>query len=122
MSRTPTNKRDIFTGMNEKIADISHADTNKHELRLDDLGFPSNIVKIILGARRVTGTGKLRVYPISGTQGFGMDEMATTQLEGETVAIVNGKLTYSLTVINDDFDVFCFGYTRQLSLMQSDIR
>lgn len=97
-----------FTPYNGKIADITHADTNKHEITLAALGLPDNAKVLILGFTRISGTGSLQFYPNEGAQ---LVKTAGTSAHFSTcVAIINERLQYDLQVANDDFDLYCFGY------------
>lgn len=100
----------VFTGLNEKVADITHADTAKHTIDCVDLGLPANCVLLLLFARRIVGTGSLDAYPIEGTTGIRIGTGANHYGVDMVVPIVNGRLQYSLTVANDDFDLYCIGY------------
>ena len=93
-----------LSGLNEKIADITHADTNKHTITLAALGLPDNAIGLLLTANRVSGTGSLRVYPIEGTLGVALTG------EISNIVVINNRLQYDLTVANDDFDLYCIGY------------
>ena len=105
----------IFVPYNAKIADITHADTNLHTLTLANAagtgaiaGETRKIVALAIDANRVAGTGNFYVYPNEGVNTYN----ATWGSEGEMVVIANGtqRFQYSLTVNNDDFDIYCLGY------------
>jgi len=97
-----------FTPYNDKVADITHADTNKHTITLEALGLPSNAIVLLLTAKRITGTGSLRGYPNEGTNDLYLG-IGTAQA-GIVFAIINERLQYDLTVANDNWDLFCMGF------------
>ena len=99
---------------NDQIADITHADTNKHEITLAAMGLPNNVVKLHLGVTRISGTGVMQFYPGEGTRGV---SVATGIAGHVAVIIVNERLQYKLSVANDDFDLFCLGYETQGRLL-----
>lgn len=94
---------------NAKIADITHADTSVHYLDLA-VALPETrkIIKLTIRASRISGTGELRVYSNEGAA----YQQAGTITTDVTVTIAAGtqRLKYNLTVANDDFDLYCFGY------------
>lgn len=119
MSRPTTNKRLIYHPMNEKIyTGLTQADILTHHLDLTDL-LPSNVVEMYVGVLRTSGTGIINVYPISGTHYLNVSAYIEA---GKQCGIINQKLKYALTVINDVFDVYCLGCKRELSMMQRDVR
>ena len=105
------NPRQIFVPYNGKIADITHADTNKHTLDLATaLSETRKIIAVQLGCARIAGTGYLKPYP---NEGAGSNELPTFSGYGyNKVVIANGtqRLQYALSVANDDFDLYCYSY------------
>ena len=103
--------RQIFVPYNNKIADITHADTQKHTLDLAAaLSETRNIVVVHLGATRISGTGQFTIYPNEGTYNL---IPAWPVANSEVWAILKNatnRLQYNLNVINDDWDLYCFGY------------
>lgn len=93
---------------NGKVADITYADVNKHNLTLTQLGLPNNTVAAILGSQRMSGSGLLVVYPANGA--FGHYISAAGQAYTKLVNLDNGILTHKVSVANDDYDLYCFGY------------
>ena len=101
----------IIVPYNGKIADITHADTNKHTLDLvTALAETRKIISISVGALRIFGTGGFNTYPNEGVTENSSQFLHT---HSKTVIILGGanRLQYKLTVANDDFDIYCFGYT-----------
>ena len=98
-----------ITPFNAQIADITHGDLLRHELTLAAMGLPTNIRVLYLYAARVAGAGVLRFYPNEGVQ-FHVVTTTGTNIPTIALAIINQRIQYALTVINDDFDVFCMGY------------
>jgi len=96
-----------FVAFNGKVADISHADINKHEITLAAMGLPTQIVAMIVATDRVAGTGNFDIYPNEGTVYI---RAGLNFYETVVAAIRNERLQYSLSVANDDFDLMCFGY------------
>jgi hypothetical protein len=100
----------LFVPYNGKIADITHADTNKHTLDLATaLSETRKIIVVIVMSGRMAGTGYLNCYPNEGA-----DRILTGSGSGadHSVVIKDGtnELRYALSVANDDFDLYCFGY------------
>ena len=105
--RTDSGKLVTFVPFNAKVADITHGDVNKHEITLATLGLPENVVVLELGVVRVVGTGSFLTFPNEGAT----DRNLSTETRfGGSIGIINQRLQYRLSVINDDFDVYCFGY------------
>jgi len=99
----------IFVPYNGKIADITHADTNKYYLDLATaLSETRKIIALTIVSPRAAGVGRLNFYPNEGVQYFDFYDSFSTG----TVIIANGtqRLQYSLGVANDDFDLYCLGY------------
>jgi hypothetical protein len=104
-----------FVPLNAKIADITHADTVKHLLVLANgagtgaiAGETSQIISVTLTSARMAGTGEILLYSNEGARSMTLNPWG---MEG-TVMIMNGtqRLQYSLSVANDDFDLYCHGY------------
>lgn len=95
---------------NGKIADITHADLNKHTLDLETaLLEVRKIISLVLYAYRVSGSGDLKLYPNEGTE-----QIETSNATRACKIIIKDgsqQLQYALAVINDDFDLYCMGYT-----------
>ena len=112
--RTSGKKRHEFVPYNGKIADITEADTNTHTLTLANgagSGAISTETRMIVSVRlkpsRVSGTGNFLCYPNEGVYTY---TFSTTE-EGEVgVAAGSQRLQYALSVVNDDWDLYCFGY------------
>jgi len=98
-----------FVPYNAKIADITHADTNKHTLALDTaLSETRTIIAIIVSCERIGGAGSLQYYSNEGTtavKGADLWSQATICMAAGT-----NRLQYALDTANDDFDLYCFGY------------
>jgi len=96
-----------FFGHNEKIVTgLTEADTAKHYLDLSSW-VPKNTVAVIVHMIRTSGTGWVNAYPNEGVTALPLG------LGGEycqIIAIKNQRLQYALTVVNDVFDVYLFGY------------
>ena len=100
--------------LNKKIADITHADTNKHTLDLSAAGVlqtggeTRKIVALVLTGKRMVGTGYLYYYPNEGNYSLTSIDVGS----GAFVFIKDGtqRLQYSLTVSGDDYDLICHGY------------
>ena len=107
--------RIVVVPYNGKIADITHADTNKHELTLANAGGTGaiagetrKIVEIITRIQRIVGTGELRIYPAEGAT-----PMQSNWIDYIQVVIIlagSQRLQYALDTANDDFDLHCLGY------------
>lgn len=109
--------RHLFVPYNAKIADITHADILKHTLTLANgagtgaiAGETRTIVAIYLVQIIDAGTGFLHYYCNEGV------DYITTGVNGEMVPIWvlllarSQRVQYSLSVVNDDWDVYCVGY------------
>ena len=109
MGSVEVNKYQIFIPFNAKIADITHADTNKHFLDLAAaLSENRTIVDIRLLGARISGTGFFYIYPNEGAQKDFLSSWA--QSVDIMIAAKSQRLQYSLSVANDDWDLHCFGY------------
>ena len=103
-----------FVPFNDKIADITHADTNLHTLDLETalqiLGIPETrkIIMVILAPSRVSGSGEFYTYPNEGSKAMPFE---TFYGFGSVVVADNTqRLQYKLSVANDDWDLYCLGY------------
>ena len=99
-----------FIPYNGKIADITHADLNKHTLDLAAvLGETRKIIAVIVNAVLMVGAGNIYCYPNEGAFSLRFGDY---QAYNQFVVIANGtqRLQYALDTINDDWDVYCFGY------------
>ena len=109
-------KGQTFVPYNGKIADITHADTNQHTLALANTGGTGaiagetrKIIAAMFRGIRIAGSGVMYGYPNSDLVDFvAMSPSASCPI----IIIADGSqtLTYSLTVANDDFDLYCMGY------------
>lgn len=102
-----------FVPYNGKIADITHADTNKHTLDLATaLVETRKIIAIIVLCVRITGTDNIIVYPNEGVLSVYIRTSTGNTNELSFIFLANGsnRLQYSLTTSGDDFDLNCFGY------------
>ena len=107
----------LFVPYNAKIADITHADTNLHTLTLANgagtgaiAGETRKIIGVIVTTVRAAGTGFFRVFPNEGAN-HANPNAVVNYLQG-LIIIANGtqRLQYNLSVINDDWDLYCLGY------------
>jgi len=104
------NPRQIFVPYNGKIADITHADTNKHTLDLATaLSETRKIIAVNLTCNRIAGVGWLYVYPNEEVTGYVVGTWMNIHM---LVVIANGtqRLQYRLDAVNDDHDLYCSGY------------
>ena len=111
--RISTRARHIFVPYNGKIADITHADTNRHNLDLAaPLSETRTIIAIIVNATRISGSGTIFVYPNEGDKNT---QISPGDSRVATVIIAAGmqRLQYYLNVANDDFDLNCLGYVAE---------
>jgi len=103
------NPRQIFVPYNGKIADITHADTNKHTLDLATaLSETRKIIALVLTGYRVTGTGYMCVYPNEGV--LAQETYYGTHCAFTIIANGSQRVQYALSVAGEDFDMRCFGY------------
>jgi len=101
--------RQYIVPTNGKIADITHADTNKHLLTLAAaLGETRKIIAVQLWAFRQAGAGEFRTYPNEGLLEVGYVQFGPAQWT--VIADGTQRLQYSLSVANDDWDLYCIGY------------
>lgn len=99
----------ILVPKNGKIADITHADTNKHFLDLAAaLSETRKIIELEISVSKMVGTGNFRFYPNEGARAV----ICSSGYNTLRCIIADGtqRLQYNLTVANDDFDLFCLGY------------
>ena len=102
--------QEITVPYNGKIADITHADTNKHTLDLAAaLTETRKIVKILVVSTRITGTGIMYAYPNEGTDLVVFDQWIGVPLEYGVKDGTN-RIQYALGTSGDDFDLYCMGY------------
>jgi hypothetical protein len=102
--------RQFFVPLNGKIADIKEVNTNKYLLDLAAaLSETRKIIAVILDARRISGTGNLYYYANEGTQAT--IDYLTGRARLVIIADATHRLQYSQSVANDDFDLYCMGYT-----------
>ena len=100
-----------FIPYNGKIADITHADTNKHTLDLETaLSETRKIIAVILVAERIAGAGELYAYPNEGAGYCDLDLWGVYNQQNIIIKDASQRLQYSLSVANDDFDLYCRGY------------
>ena len=101
--------RQFFVPYNGKIADITHADTNKHTLDLAAaLTETRKIIAVLVCASRIAGTGDFFTYPNEGT--FSAFTGADTRPNCIVIADGTQRLQYSLGVASSDWDLYCKGY------------
>ena len=98
-----------FIPYNDKIADITEADTANHTLDLAAaLTETRTIIGIFFSLSRIAGTGNIRVYPIEAGHGVLMDN--TTRTEYIAVLYGTNRIQYALDNAGDDFDAYCTSY------------
>ena len=99
----------VFVPYNDKMADITHADTSKHTLDLAvALAESRKIIAINIKPYRISGTGNLLLYPNEGTNNY-----YTTSGGNPPFCVIKdgtNRLQYSQSVANDDWDLYCLGY------------
>ena len=89
-----------------KIYDITHADTAVHGVALP-AGCPANTRAIYISAFRIVGTGVLNIRSGSTDVGY----VSLVSLGGVLwFRAADGLFHYSLSVANDDWDVYAKGY------------
>lgn len=95
----------IFPYEDGKILDITHADTNEHTATMP-AGIPSNCVAMYVVPYRIGGTGQWAFRSVSG----GNDDICNSNESVVWFRAANGNWYYRLTVANDDWDIYCWGY------------
>jgi len=92
-----------------KLADITHADTNEHTLTPAALGLPANAIAVYVMCFRQSGTGAFEIATELGGAAF------TTPASDKALWPIDdtGVFRYSLSVANDDWDVFGFAVVLQ---------
>jgi parallel beta-helix repeat protein len=117
---TGADYQEIWVPYNGKIADITHPDTGKHTLDLATaLTETRTIIGIWVGFPRISGTGYIAFYPNNGTNYIA--NAGTGTIKGEYFVLIlpgSQTLDYSLTVANDDFDLYCWGYEVRVSTFE----
>ena len=105
-------KAHIFIPYNNKIADITHADTDRHTVDLAAaLSESRKIIALCIGNARVTGTGQMYYWPNEGAENIG--NQASADFDRPLFIIIKDgtqRLQYSQSVANDDWDIQCYGY------------
>ena len=89
-----------------KIYDITHADTNEHSVALP-AGYPANTKALIVRCSRVAGTGNIYLNSVPGASGATW-QIATPNT-GVWIRATDGMFYYSISVANDDWDIFAVG-------------
>jgi len=109
--------RQTFVPYNGKIGDLTHADTNRHELTVANpagtgaiAGETRKIIMLILGAVRMAGAGSFSLYPNEGATGS--PQWTTDVSNPHPIVIANDsqRVQYSLSVAGNDWDLYCMGY------------
>lgn len=105
----------IFVPYNGKIADITHADTLTHTLDLAAaLSETRKIIAVVVSAVRIAGTESLYAFPNEGAWCNQITTVTWADVIANTVLIIiannTNRLQYRLSLANDDFDLYCFGY------------
>lgn len=95
-----------FVKANKNIATVTEADLNKHTVDIS-ADVPPTTVAVVVTCRRTGGTGTINLYPNEGTIEIGGLQNRTSS---HVIAILNQRIQYKLSVINDTFDIDCFGY------------
>lgn len=91
-----------------KIADLTHPDSNAHTVDIS-AHVPEGCFLILVRGARQSGTGNLTAYPNS-TAAYTIDIDNQSQKNMSVVPIVNQELKYHLSVANDDYDVWMWGF------------
>ena len=87
------------------LATLTQADTNRHSLDLATaLGDGRNITNVYAKSDRTVGTGNLLIWPHGGNLSVGSSTLAWH-------TIMDNALSYSLTIANDSFTLYCLAYT-----------
>lgn len=94
-----------FTAKNEKIYDITHADTETHGASVPT-GYPPNTVALKIKATRISGTGNFVLNPTGSGSGY-----IVIANNGSAVWFISATrlFHYFLSVANDDWDIYCAG-------------
>jgi len=107
----------IFVPYNGKIADITHADTNQHTLILANgagtgaiAGETRKIIAVQCATVRIIGTGDFDIYPNEGATFMVCPGFLPYTGLWTIIAPGTQRLQYSLSIVNDDWDLYCFGY------------
>jgi len=109
--RSSRSTKNVFVPYNAKIADITHADTNKHTLALDTaLSETRTIIAILVSHVRQGGTGDFYIYPNEGTDFTYSSNLYKGDSQLIIIAAGTQRLQYGLSVANDDWDLYCWGY------------
>lgn len=109
--------KQFFVPYNGKIADITHADTNKHTLILANAagtgaiaGETRKIIAVYIGVTRMAGTGEVFVFPNEGATYLNLGYLVFYGRGFHVIANGTQRWQYKLSVANDDFDLYCLGY------------
>ena len=95
----------VVPGPGTKQFDLTHADTNEHSAALP-AGFPAGTSMLYCRPSRIAGTGTFGPVMVSGGNRL-------TVANGQPfwwIRAVDGLFYYSLSVINDDWDIYVHGY------------
>lgn len=102
----------IFVPYNGKIADINEDDTDKHILNLQTaLSETRTIVNVWLGLSRQSGSDVMEWYNSSGTG----QPIVNNDIYAILTTFLNvtdgATVQYKQKNANDDWDIYCLGYT-----------
>ena len=93
-----------------KIYDITHVDSNEHNVTLP-AGYPQNTRAMFVSGRRVAGTGFFELRSVSGADGHLIQAVAAARGVGAVwFRASDGLFYYRLTTGNDDWDIYIHGY------------
>jgi len=90
-----------------QIYDITHPDVNEHSVGLP-VGYPANTRALLVMCTRMAGTGVIYLISTSGV--ISSRWTVSTGLAGVWVRAADGQFYHSLSVANDDWDLYAIGY------------
>ena len=108
----PVFKNEIIP-INAKIGAVTHADVLEHTVTLESLGLPANTKLLFLDFSRTAGTGFISVYPNNGANAVKFSNPKGQ--DHHWTSVDGGILTYKLSVANDAWYIYCYGYMTQRS-------
>ena len=91
-----------------KIADLKENDTAVHDLDLSPF-VPPETKAIIFHAKQISGTGRFKCFPNSGSTHF-INADTLSVITTYVFQIKDQILKWQNTIANDDWDIILFGY------------
>jgi len=112
MAHLSSGLHQYLRGNNQRaMIGLTHGDVNKHSVICAQLGIPDNSIAVLIGQIRTAGAGVLAYYPENSVFGIlGASAPSSDELDCILVPLYENRLYYRLSVIDDVWDLYVFGY------------